>query len=100
MGNHVAANILRVIEKFNQQLPPNQQLPISLDTPLWGQPGRLDSLGLVNLILLVEEQIFDELGIGITLADERALSQSQSPFRSVRSLADYVDLLIREKRNE
>jgi len=98
MGNNVAAYILQVIKEFNQQLPPNQQLPISLDTPLWGQQAQLDSLGLVNLILLVEERIFDKFGIGITLADERALSQNHSPFRSVQSLADYVDLLILEEK--
>ena len=32
----------------------------------------------------------EELGIAVTLADERAMSQTRSPFRTVQSLTDYI----------
>src|SRR3990170_741070 len=60
---------------------------ISPDTPLI---GRLDSLGLVTLVVDLEERIRDELGVSVTLASERAMSAKRSPFLTVASLADYV----------
>ncbi len=48
-------------------------------------------LGLVNLIVLVEEKIQQRFGVGITLVDERAMSQSKSPFRTLGSLAEFVE---------
>lgn len=56
---------------------------------LFGGEGVLDSLGFVSLVVAVE-QALDEIGISVILADERALSQKSSPFRTVGSLADYV----------
>lgn len=66
------------------------------DSVLFGQEGYFDSLGLVSLVMVVEEAIGERFGHGITLADQRAMSQSTSPFRSVDSLASYAETLIRE----
>src|ERR671914_749974 len=52
----------------------------------------LDSLSLVSLIVDLEQRLKDEYGISLTLTDERAMSQKNSPFRTVRSLADYICL--------
>ena len=68
----------------------------SLTTVLYGEKGKLDSLGLVNLIVAVEQKIQDEFGLTITLATERAMSQENSPFRSVQSLLNYTTLLLEE----
>jgi len=67
-------------------------LPAVLDdvTPLFGGDGVLDSLGLVALIVLCEQAVEDGLGVSVSLADERALSQRRSPFASIGSMADYV----------
>jgi acyl carrier protein len=46
------------------------------------------------LIVAVEQNIEDEFDITIILADERAMSQKHSPFRTVRSLVDYIETLI------
>jgi len=72
-------------------------LPSTVDdeTPLFGREGFLDSLGLVTLVVAVEQAIEDELGVSVSLADERALSQRKSPYRTVGTLADYADSLIR-----
>jgi len=64
------------------------------ETPLFGREGFLDSLGLVTLMVAVEQAIEDELGVSVSLADERALSQRTSPYRTVGTLADYADSLI------
>jgi acyl carrier protein len=60
------------------------------DTPLLGRNGVVDSLGLVSVIVSVEQAIADELGLSVSLADERAFSQKSSPFRTVGTLAAYA----------
>ena len=65
-------------------------------TSLFGEDGILDSMGLVNLVVNLEERIHEEYNIIVTLADERAMSRTESPFRSIRTLAAYIDELIKE----
>ena len=64
--------------------------PVEADTPLFGEAGLLDSVGLVSLVVAVEQALEDELGVSVALADERARSQRSSPYRTVSSLADYA----------
>jgi len=69
-------------------------------TDLIGRGSLLDSLGLVTLIVDLEQRLADQYEISLTLADERAMSQKNSPFRSVRSLADYICLLMAEVQQD
>jgi len=48
------------------------------------------------LITDLEERISDEFDKDITLADEKAMSQRNSPFRSVESLTNYISKLLEE----
>ena len=82
--------VYRAIDEINPGLPAERRLKKSASTALFGQAGGLDSLGLVNLIVAVEQAVEDELGASVTLADEKAMSQSASPFRTVGTLAAYV----------
>ena len=91
--------IINSIEEINQQLQKENQLEKSTNTILFGKDGKLDSLGLVNLLVIIEQNIEDELQVIITLADERAISQRNSPFRTVKTLADYIEMLLDEKLN-
>ena len=61
-----------------------------------GKDGTLDSLALVNLIVDLEEKVEDSFGKEILLTDERAMSQRRSPFRSVKTLCDYIESLLLE----
>jgi len=64
------------------------------ETILYGMDGILESIELVSLFADLEEIIFDEFGRDITLADEKAMSQNNSPFRTVNSLSDYIESLL------
>jgi len=86
----VVAAINSAIDDLNEVLEPDARLAKSAQVALIGQDARLDSLGLVNLIVLVEEKIQQQFGVGITLVDERAMSQSKSPFRTLGTLAEFV----------
>lgn len=74
-----------------------QPMALGEETRLIGQGAILDSLGLVSLIVEVEQRLSDELGVDLILADERAMSQKRSPFRSIGALADYIYDLITEQ---
>ncbi len=69
------------------------------ETKLFGGDSNIDSLGLVNLIVSVESNINETFNLSISLADEKAMSQKHSPFRTVETLADYIVLLINEESN-
>lgn len=64
------------------------------DELLFGTESALDSMGLVNLITIIEQKIEDQTGEYISIADENAMSLEQSPFRTVGVLKNYVSGLM------
>jgi acyl carrier protein len=62
---------------------------------LFGEHGAFDSLGLVQVILEVEDRIEARYGVRLTLASEKAMSRGASPFRSVATLAEFALELLR-----
>ena len=92
--------VQQIIHAVQDFLMPDdtESVTVSEETRLLGANGVLDSLGLVSLVLDLEQQINDTLGTTIALADERAMSQTRSPFRSVSSLADYIETLLAEQQ--
>jgi acyl carrier protein len=93
----VLAVVLEAVAEFNEQLDDDHKLELTPETRLLGKSSKLDSFGLVNLIVVVEEKLYDKFDQAITLADERAMSQERSPFRSVQTLAEYAYTLLSEK---
>jgi acyl carrier protein len=91
--------IIATVQDFALSNPELEVSNMDEDTRLFGSRGLLDSLGLVSVVLDVEQQINDQLNTSISIADERAMSQSRSPFRSVGSLADYIAMLLQEQQS-
>lgn len=94
----VISLIIATVEDLKEEREAASPDPVTESTVLFGQEGIFDSLGLVSLIVDVEQQIEDH-GTSITLGDERAVSQKHSPFRTVQSLADYTCQLIDEQQH-
>ncbi len=92
--------LFSALDEINEQLPKDRRLGKSLETVLFGKSGKLDSLGLVHLIVAVEQKISEEFEVAITLADEKAVSQKNSPFRTIGTLASYISLLLEKSPNE
>jgi acyl carrier protein len=61
------------------------------ETHLLGGQSPLDSIGLVTLIADLEGDIQREFGRSVTLADEKAMSRTLSPFRKVGTLISYIE---------
>lgn len=66
----------------------------SEDMVILGNGAVLDSMSTVALIIATEEHVKNKLGVSVVIADEKAMSQRNSPFRTVKSLADYITTLI------
>jgi acyl carrier protein len=91
--------IYKVIDEVNEdRFADENQIIKSLDTRLFGGDSIIDSLGLVHLIVLIEEKVNEEFDLTLIIADERAMSQRNSPFKSVDTFADYILELIKEQK--
>src|SRR4051812_28514853 len=99
-NNGVRDNALKVIfsalELINLEKGSEGKLINAEETSLFGHGANLDSFELVGLVLTVESKIAEELGVVVTLADEKAMSQRSSPFRTVGTMADYIVKVIEE----
>ena len=62
---------------------------IDIDTVIFGRDSKLDSLGFVTLLVDIESRMSD-VEMEVTLTSEQAMSQRNSPFRSVSTLADFI----------
>jgi acyl carrier protein len=89
--------IYSAIDEINEDLEASEQIVKSEDTEIFGGDQSLDSLQLVNLITIVEQNVEEETGDFISLADERAMSMESSPFKTVGTLKQYLDTLLNER---
>jgi D-alanine--poly(phosphoribitol) ligase subunit 2 len=62
-------------------------------TELFGKTGLLDSMGIVSLVVAVEQELESRHGITVSLADQRALSQQSGPYRTIGTMAAYAESL-------
>jgi acyl carrier protein len=91
--------IFPVIEEFRTTLADPTRLKSSVETKLLGDGAAFDSLALVSFLLALEQRIEEQTGQHVTLVNERAMSRSTSPFRTVGLLSDYVTELLNEAKH-
>ena len=96
--NEIETIVLDILKNLGEEQNNKELKAAGSSTMLFGK--NLDSMGIVLLTVEIEERLFDDLSLQITLADERAMSQKTSPFRSTKTLIKYIQLLAEEKKNE
>lgn len=93
-------NILSIIyeafDEINLDLEKGDQIIKSEQTVIFGPESKIDSMGLVNLITIIEERLEEKTGKFISIADERAMSLVSSPFKNVTTLNKYIESLLNE----
>lgn len=68
------------------------QTNIDIDTvTLFGTNGIFDSMSLVSFIVILEEKLQDTFNINVLLANEKALSHHNSPFKNFSNLTNYIE---------
>ena len=91
--NATRDDILKILYKclaeLNEQLPPAAHLKPAEETALLGDSGTLDSLGMVNLVTSIEENLANHYGVLISLPSSD-LSSGQDPWRNVGVLANFL----------
>jgi len=78
------------VRELNSTLSDDNQISEDPEAVLYGTGSNLDSLGLVNLVMAVEQHISEYTGLDVILASEAAMSRKRSPYRSLRALAEYA----------
>jgi len=100
MHNKIIDLIIAEADELNEQIKNRVPVEAGRDAPLFGRNGGvLDSIGLVTLIVAVEQAVEDEFGAALVLANEKAMSLKNSPFRTIGSLTDYIVGLLKEDGN-
>jgi acyl carrier protein len=88
--------VIEAVIELNEELECETLENPTNKTKLFGGNGALNSLALVSLISDLEDRISEEFDKDIVLADEKAMSQRASPFRTVAALTDYIEKLLSE----
>lgn len=89
--------IMQALKNLADELENPELENPNVQTKIYGNEGNLDSLALVSFITDVEEMIDLEFHTTITLADEKAMSSRNSPFKDVETLTQYIQNLLEEK---
>ena len=84
------ALLLDALEQVNLLLPDDEAIAPEPGAPLARPEGPLDSLGLVNLIVAVEERVQREWGGSAGLMEALEIPEESSPFRRVETLAEHL----------
>jgi len=88
-ANEALDAIYQTIDEVNRQLPGGSTLAKSPLTVLTGEGGSLDSLGLITLLVGIEDAL-QARGIQLAVLDEDALAEAGGPYRTVGSLRDWM----------
>lgn len=94
MSKRLEALIVKIAQEFTDQNETTISTQLNGETPLFGPAGIVDSVGLVSIIVALEQAIEDEVGVSISLADEDAMSQHTNPYETIGTLARYADQVI------
>jgi len=86
----ITQTIFDAIEEFNDLLAEEKHLEKLPETLLNSEKGNLDSLGLINFILEVENQVQKELGLTIDLV--KTLESPDNPMESIGQLIHYIEV--------
>jgi hypothetical protein len=81
------------IDVVNRQLPASRRLVKSGETIILGPSGSLDSLGIVNFVITLEERANAVLGTPVELFDGASLMEENGPFQTVDTLTRFLETL-------
>jgi hypothetical protein len=90
------SKVLNIIKSSFEEVNQTRDNKIGLsnvnEISIYGDRGVFDSMGVVNFVTIVEETIYEEFGVEVSLLSEKALSMKVSPFSSVKKMIDFIIL--------
>ena len=91
MTNQALDLVVSVVQAEADDLGYEELRTATAGTLLFGGSDGVDSLSLVRLVTAVERAAETRFGKRVVLADEKAMSMRNSPFRTVGSLAQLLE---------
>lgn len=82
--------VYEAIEQVNKYTENEVNLDRTLDQPLYGGNGPLDSMDLVNLLITLEEMIEVRFGKNLQLMNSGFQKTENNPFETVQSLVSFL----------
>lgn len=64
--------------------------PLTADTPLIGQHAVLDSVGLITLLVSLEEKLHGAVDLAASFMSQEDPDAPEHPFRTISSLASHL----------
>ena len=89
--------LLEGIDLVNEEREPDNMVGKNNAEPLFGSKSKLGSLGLVNLLLHVEETIEDEFGVQLPLTDDTDLFSSDGPLENLNRFVQHITRTLHEQ---
>jgi hypothetical protein len=86
------------LDEVNEMIVPERRVEKSPDTALTGADSSLDSLGLINLLVQLEERAVSRYGVSLQLANE--IGNPSGPFSTVATLTEHIVRMIRKAAHE
>jgi acyl carrier protein len=93
--------VFSVIDEYNAFHSEQQHLEKNTDAVLFSRPGftkqgKLDSIGLINLLVMLEEKMKTGLGDTFKLNIELLIQEKESKLKNISSLIDHLMALAKE----
>lgn len=82
--------ILKAVLDFGEINDVRAASAIDENTVLFGEQGILDSISLLNVVTVIEEQLEERYGLSVDLTSSEAMSRGGNPLQSVGGLANYI----------
>ena len=98
VNDRVKKVVYAAIDEVNLLLPEEQRLEHDPSTPLVGENGRLDSLGVVNLIVTTEQKVQAEFKSVVSLT-EMMSAENLSHYQTVGALCEHLTKQLGESSN-
>lgn len=89
--------VYRALDEVRDLVDDPESLVESPHTKLIGTGAVMDSVTFVSFLVAVENTIEDQLDVRVTLANEKAMSRTRSPFLTLATLAEYATELLRQE---
>ena len=95
----ILAIIYDCVDDINRQLPDGVTLSKTPETRLFGEGGVLDSLGLITLLVCIEEALQAKRGIHCVILEEEAMANPEGQYHSIKRLADWIATTIASRKD-
>jgi acyl carrier protein len=67
-----------------------EPVDVTEETVIVGKDAVIDSVGVVSLVVDIEQRLETDFNVSVTLANDKAMSARSSPFRTAGVLAEHV----------